>query len=53
LEDVEQAEFASLAALCDARGQALGGTGVGAVDDEGFVGEFCKGSFVSGLVGVV
>jgi hypothetical protein len=41
LEDVEQAEFASLAALRDAGSQGFGGAGVGAVDDEGFVGELC------------
>jgi hypothetical protein len=40
--DVEQAKFAGFAALGDARGQAVGGAGVRAVDDEGFVREFCK-----------
>jgi hypothetical protein len=38
--DVEKAEFTGFAALGDAWGQAFGGAGVGAVDDEGFVGEF-------------
>ena len=39
--DVEQAKFAGLAALRDAGSQGFGGAGVGAVDDEGFVGELC------------
>jgi hypothetical protein len=40
--DIEEAEFAGLAALRYARSQGFGGAGVGAVDDEGFVGEFYK-----------
>lgn len=41
LADVKQTQFAGFAALGDAGGQGFGGAGVGAVDDEGFVGEFC------------
>jgi hypothetical protein len=38
--DIEEAEFADFAALRDTGSQGFGGAGVGAVDDEGFVGEF-------------
>lgn len=41
LADVEQTELAGLAALGDTWGQTFSRAGVGAIDDEGFVGEFC------------
>jgi len=50
LADVEQAQFAGFAALGDAGGQGFGGAGVGAVDDEGFVGEFYSRYCVNGLL---